>query len=165
MLNNCFTQNKNPTIWRKSKIIAILKPGKDSAISKSYRPISLLCHTYKLYKQLILNRIVPTIDDHTIKEQAGVPPGKFFESNMYELTVESDSTQRRWLPGRKYHGNRFCGTIISVRHSVELHLIRLPISYYLTARGTKIANPEESECQDTLPQSQHSHHHSSKKNY
>ena len=30
MLNNCFTKNKIPTIWRKSKIIAILKPGKDS---------------------------------------------------------------------------------------------------------------------------------------
>ena len=46
MLNNCFIQNKIPTIWRKSKIIAILKPGKDSAIPKSYRPIALLCHTY-----------------------------------------------------------------------------------------------------------------------
>ena len=29
MLNNCFTQNKIPTIWRKWKIIPILKPGKD----------------------------------------------------------------------------------------------------------------------------------------
>ena len=49
MLNNCFIDNKIPTIWRQSKIIAILKPGKDSAVPKSYRPISLLCHTYKLY--------------------------------------------------------------------------------------------------------------------
>ena len=48
MLNNCFTQMKIPTIWMKSKIIAILKSLKDSAIPKSYRPISLLCHTYKL---------------------------------------------------------------------------------------------------------------------
>ena len=37
---HCFTQNKIPTIWRTSKIIAILKPGEDSAIPKSYRPIS-----------------------------------------------------------------------------------------------------------------------------
>ena len=51
MLNNCFTKNKITTIWRKSKIITILKPGKDSAISKSYQSISLLCHTYKLYKR------------------------------------------------------------------------------------------------------------------
>ena len=29
MLNNCFTQNKISTIWRISKIIALLKYGKD----------------------------------------------------------------------------------------------------------------------------------------
>ena len=45
MLDVCFTGNK---IWRHSKIIAILKLGKDSAIPKNYRPISFLCHTYKL---------------------------------------------------------------------------------------------------------------------
>ena len=28
ILKDCFTQNKIPTIWRKPKIIAILKPGK-----------------------------------------------------------------------------------------------------------------------------------------
>ena len=44
MLNVCFTGNK---IWSQSKIIAILKPWKDSAILKNYIPISLLCHTYK----------------------------------------------------------------------------------------------------------------------
>ena len=34
MVNNCFTQNKVPTIWRKSKIIAILKSGKNYATPK-----------------------------------------------------------------------------------------------------------------------------------
>ena len=53
MLNICFMENKIPTIWRQSKIIAILKPGKDSSIPKNYRPISLLCHTYKLYETMI----------------------------------------------------------------------------------------------------------------
>ena len=43
MLNICFMENKIPTIWRQSKIIVILKPGKDSSIPKNYRPISLLC--------------------------------------------------------------------------------------------------------------------------
>ena len=46
MLNTCFIENKTPKIRMQSKIIAILKPGKDSAIPKNYRPISLLCHTY-----------------------------------------------------------------------------------------------------------------------
>ena len=40
MLNVCFTENRIPKVWRQSKIIAILKPRKDSAKSKTYRPIS-----------------------------------------------------------------------------------------------------------------------------
>ena len=67
MQNKCFMENKIPTLWRQSKIIAILKLGKDSAIPKSYRPISLLCHTYKHYEKMILNRIAPTIEQHLIK--------------------------------------------------------------------------------------------------
>ena len=70
MLNNCFTQNKIPAIWRKFEIIAILKPGKNYATPKSYRPIFTMCHTYTLYERLIWNRIAPTIE-HLIKEQVG----------------------------------------------------------------------------------------------
>ena len=64
MLDTCFIENKIPKIWRQSKIIAILKPGKDSAIPKNYRPISLLCHTYKLYERLISNRVSPLLEQH-----------------------------------------------------------------------------------------------------
>ena len=76
MLNVCFTGNRIPKLWRKSKIIAKLKPGKHSPKPKSYRPISLLCHMYKLYERLILNRMAPSVDRHLIKEQAGFRPGK-----------------------------------------------------------------------------------------
>ena len=86
MLNNCFTQNKIQTIWRKLKIIGILKLGKDSATPKNYRPISLLCHMYTLYERLILNRIAPTIEEHLIKEQAGFRPGKSCTSQLLNLT-------------------------------------------------------------------------------
>ena len=85
MLNNCFINNKIPTMWR-PKIIAILKPGKDSSIPKSYRPISLLCHTYKLYEGMILNRIAPTIEQHLIKKQAGFRAGKSCTSQLLKLT-------------------------------------------------------------------------------
>ena len=62
------------------------KPGKDSTTPKNYRPISLLCHTYKLYERLILNRIAPTIEEHLIKEQAGFRPGKSCTSQLLNLT-------------------------------------------------------------------------------
>ena len=48
MMNNILVAKKLPKLWRKSKVIAILKPGTESSLPKSYRPISLLCHTYKL---------------------------------------------------------------------------------------------------------------------
>ena len=86
MLNICFMENKIPTIWRQSKIIAILKPGKDSSIPKNYRPISLLCHTYKLYERMIMNRIAPAIEQHLIKEQAGFRSGKSCTSQLLNLT-------------------------------------------------------------------------------
>ena len=86
MLNKCFMENKISTLWRRSKIITILKPGEDSAISKSYRPISLLCHTYKLYEIMILNRISPTIEQHLIKEQASFRHGKSCTSQLLNLT-------------------------------------------------------------------------------
>ena len=63
ILNICYMENKIATIWRQSKIIAILKPGKDSSIPKNYRPITLLCHTYPLYERMILNMIASAIDN------------------------------------------------------------------------------------------------------
>ena len=82
MLNKCFMENKIQTLWRQSKIIAILKHGKDSAMPNSYRPISLLCHTYTVYKRMILNRI----KQHLIKEHAGFRPGKSCISQLLNLT-------------------------------------------------------------------------------
>ena len=81
MLNVCFTGNKVSKIWRQSKIITILQPWKDSAIPKNYRPISLLCHTYKLYERIILNRISPVVEQRLIKEQAGFRTGSHAPAN------------------------------------------------------------------------------------
>jgi hypothetical protein len=103
MLNNCFMDNKIPTIWRQSKIIAILKPGKNSAIPKSYRPISLLCHTYKLYERLILNRIAPTIEQYLIDEQAGFRPGKSCTGQLLNLTQHiEDGYQKGMITGTAF---------------------------------------------------------------
>ena len=103
MLNTCFIENKIPKIWRQSKIIAILKPGKDSAIPKNYRPISLLCHTYKLYERLILNRASPLLEQHLIKEQAGFRPGKSCTSQLPNLTQHiEDGYQRGMITGAAF---------------------------------------------------------------
>ena len=58
MLNLCFTGNCFLKVWRPTISIAMLKPWKDSAIPKNYRPISLLCPMYKLCERLILNSTI-----------------------------------------------------------------------------------------------------------
>ena len=55
---------------------AILKPKKPADDHKSYRPISLLCITYKLMERIILTRINDTVEAHLPREQAGFRKGR-----------------------------------------------------------------------------------------
>ena len=84
--NNCTETKKIPKIWRQAKVVALLKPGKDPSVAKSFRPISLLCHTYKLFERLILNRIAEDVDAKLIPEHAGFCPGKSCTSQLLNLT-------------------------------------------------------------------------------
>ena len=73
-------------LWRKSKVIAILKQDKDTSIPKSYRPISLLYHTYNLLERMILNRLNPITKQTIIKEQAGFRVGKSCTNQLVNPT-------------------------------------------------------------------------------
>ena len=86
LYNQCLATHKLPKIWKKAHVTALLKPGKDSSLPKSYRPISLLSHTYKLFERMILNRVAPVIDERLIPEQAGFRPGKSTTSQVLNLT-------------------------------------------------------------------------------
>ena len=50
---------QHPCVKDVFKVISILKPGKDSCLPKSYRPISLRCHTYKLLEATIKTTALP----------------------------------------------------------------------------------------------------------
>ena len=54
---------------------------------------------------------------------------------MYKSTVESDSTHRRWLPGRKDHGNRFCGPVLAYNTVNHRLLIQ---KLYSTTQDSKL---------------------------
>ena len=78
--------------------MALLKPGKDPSVAKSFRPISLLCHTYKLFERLILNRIAEHVDAKLIPEQAGFRPGKSCTSQLLNLTEHiEDGYEKRLI--------------------------------------------------------------------
>ena len=98
--NNCTETKKIPKIWRQAKVVALLKPGKDPSVAKSFRPISLLCHTYKLFERLILNRIAEHVDAKHIPEQAGFRPGKSCTSQLLNLTEHiGDGYEKRLITG------------------------------------------------------------------
>ncbi|UYV82672.1 hypothetical protein LAZ67_22000478 [Cordylochernes scorpioides] len=60
-----------PAEWRQSKILAVLKPGKEPTCSANFRPIALLCTTHKLLERIILARLTPILDPEIPVEQAG----------------------------------------------------------------------------------------------
>ena len=126
MLNTCFIENKIPKIWRQSKIIAILKQGKDSAIPKNYRPISLLCHTYKLYERLILNRVLPLPKQHLLIEHAGFRPVKSCTSQLINLTQHiEDGYQRGMVNGAAF-------VYLSAAYDIVYHRILIQKLYNTT---------------------------------
>ena len=86
MFHACIIENNISKVWRKAKTIAILKPGKNPQELKNFRPISLLCHTYKLLERMILNRLLPIVDEKLIPEQAGFRPGGSCTGQILRLT-------------------------------------------------------------------------------
>ena len=83
--NNCTETKKISKLWRQAKVLALLKPGKDPSAVKSFRPIPLICHSYKLFERLILSRIAENVDAKLIPEQDGFRPGKSCTSQLPNL--------------------------------------------------------------------------------
>ena len=80
-----------PKSWRQSKVIAILKPGKDAKDPASYRPISLLSVCYKLYERLLLERINPLVERVLKPEQAGFRQGRSTSDQVLALTTHIEN--------------------------------------------------------------------------
>ena len=75
-LSSCLHHLKIPKIWRRALVVAIPKPMKPVENPKSYRPISLLCVSYKILERHIYTRIEPIVDPLLSREQAGIRQGR-----------------------------------------------------------------------------------------
>lgn len=56
-------------MWRKARVVALLKPGKEPT---DFSPISyLLCRLFKVLERMVLYRISNVVKEKLIPEQAG----------------------------------------------------------------------------------------------
>ena len=85
-LSSCLRRLKIPKIWRRALVVAIPKPGKPMGDPKSYRPISLLCVSYKILERLSYARVKPLINPLLPKEQTGFRRGKSTVDQVVMLT-------------------------------------------------------------------------------
>ena len=65
-----------PQAWKHAPVISVLKPGNDPALPSSYRPISLLDTIGKLFKNILLARILHVVSERGLMrdEQFGFRP-------------------------------------------------------------------------------------------
>ena len=94
LLNACARTLRLPRLWRQALVVALLKPGKDPSSPKSFRPISLLCHLYKLYERLILN-LTQHIED-------GFETGKITGIVLVDLSAAYNTVNHRRLLEKVY---------------------------------------------------------------
>lgn len=86
VFNEILTSGNLPLIFKRSKIIAIVKPGKLANEAVSYRPIAFLCKCYKLLERLIYNRIMPIIKQHVPIEETDFKPNCSCYDQVLSLT-------------------------------------------------------------------------------
>lgn len=77
VFNRCLELGYFPSAWKRSKVVPILKPGKDPTSPSSYRPISLLSSLSKLFEKLLYARLLEhtNSNDILLEEQFGFRRG------------------------------------------------------------------------------------------
>lgn len=76
-----------PRPFKETKIVAILKPGKEGNLPEHYRPIALLSIPYKLLERLLYNRISTKSFQSLPIEQAGFRPDRSCCDQVLALTT------------------------------------------------------------------------------
>ena len=86
LFNLSLTTCQITAIWNSSLIIPIPKPGNDTSVGTSYRPISLLCPAKKALESLIL----PTINKYLqpAPDQHGFRPDHSTTSALLQMTTD-----------------------------------------------------------------------------
>ena len=97
LFNDILFQQKLPKLFKKTKVLAVLKPAKDGSSASHYRPISLMSIVYKLFEKLLLNRLQPHLDKIIPKEQAGFRPSRGCVEQVLALTTHIENGFQKGL--------------------------------------------------------------------
>ena len=93
IFNCCLELGYFPSNWKCSKVVPILKPGKDPTNATSYRPISLLPSLSKLFERMTYTRLWDHVESNNIllDEQFGFRRG---HSTVHQLQRVSNMINR-----------------------------------------------------------------------
>lgn len=104
IMNSCFQLNSFPEVWKKSKVLIIGKPNKESYNSlNSFRPITLVNSMSKTLEKLILNRLtwLARTQSWLCDSQHGFREGRSTETAAHSLVscIESAFTAKESAAG------------------------------------------------------------------
>lgn len=88
IMNSCLSAGYFPSSLKTSKMIFIKKPGQPASGVRSYRPISLLEVTGKIFERLLNNRLVQFLNQHKIisDKQHGFRSGRGTDTALAIIT-------------------------------------------------------------------------------
>ena len=92
-INSCYKKGILSTTLRQSVITCLPKGKKERKLLKNWRPISLLCTTYKLASSVIANRLKPHLDSIISNTQTGFLKGRSISEStrlIYDLLYCSE---------------------------------------------------------------------------
>ena len=134
LFNACLIRSYFPEQWKTAEIIMIPKPGKDTKMSQSYRPISLLTSLSKVLAILFLKRLLPIVEHQNLipKHQFGFRKHHGTIEQVHRLVEEIHSA----FDKQKYCTGVFldiAAAFEKVWHSGLLFKLKkfLPINYYI----------------------------------
>lgn len=87
MIKRVWKEGILPADWRKSLIVPLYKRGDTDRVD-NYRGISLLCSAYKIYTEIIRNRMDSEVEEKNMlpESQAGFRKGRSTLDNIYVLS-------------------------------------------------------------------------------
>ena len=98
-INCCFEKGQLSTPLRQSIITCIPKGNKDRKFIKNWRPISLLCVTYKLASAAMAERIKPFLEKIISRNQTGFITGRYIGESTRLIYDLMHHTRANKIPG------------------------------------------------------------------